>query len=298
MSHARLTLLGPPLVALVGLCLTAAVVPDAPIFPGAPVRTFLDAGFAGASTWFALRLVDVAEQAASGRVVRGGETSQHARSALTRIRLGRNLAAVAVAVVGIVAAIAAFDGVETAGASLLASAGLATVVVGFAAQRVLGAVLAGATLALTEPVRLDDLVEIDGHAGWVEQLTITHAVVRLWDQRRLVVPITYFLEQPFENWTRSGDGPTCAFDLEVDPRVPIRSLRAALAEAVGGASQWDRTTCALSVHALDRARATIRVHIGANALGELSELRNVVREALLAFLQREHPEGFLRPDVR
>jgi small-conductance mechanosensitive channel len=248
-------------------------------------------GVVAAATCVGVRLVDRAERWVVAHGAFDG-TSGAGRSLHTRARLGRNLGAVLVVCVGLVAAVASFEGARTIGASLAASAGIATLVLGFAAQRVLGAILAGVAIAATEPVRIDDVVVVEGEGGWVDEITLTHVVVRLWDQRRLVVPIAWFLEQPFQNWTRHDAGLVAALELKLDPRIPVAGVRAELDAILERCAEWDGRVRKLQVCDLDRGQMTLRIQAGARHPDGMSDLCGTIREELLRFLQQEHPDAF------
>jgi small-conductance mechanosensitive channel len=180
------------------------------------------------------------------------------------------------------------------GAGLLASAGVATLVLATAAKSTAGNFLAGLQIALTEPIRLDDVVIVEGEWGKIEEITTTYVVIRIWDLRRLVVPLTYFIEKPFQNWTRrSSDLLGTAF-LYVDYSVPVDELRYEFTRVLEAFPLWDRRVNALQVTDLSQQTMEIRCLAGARNSNELFDLRCVIREQMIAFIQRSYPEAFPR----
>ena len=157
----------------------------------------------------------------------------------TQSQILRRVAQVIIVIAGLVSAIMTFPSVQFAMGSLLASAGLASVIAGMAARSMLGNVFAGLQLATTDAIRVDDIVVVDDEQGTIEEITLTYVVMRTWDDRRLILPSTHFTENPFANWTRGGSQATGSFTLDLDWRVPIASLRAELARLVAASPAWD-----------------------------------------------------------
>ena len=170
------------------------------------------------------------------------------------------------------------------------------VILGFAAQRVLGNLLAGIQIALSQPIRLDDAVIVEGEFGNVEELTLTYVVLRLWDQRRLVLPITYFIEKPFQNWTRSNSDLLGTVFIWVDYSMPIDTLRAAYERIVKASPLWDGRVCALQVFELTERGVQLRGLVSARNSGDAWDLRAHVREAMLTYLHQHHPQAL--PQLR
>jgi hypothetical protein len=187
-----------------------------------------------------------------------------------------------------------FDQVRQIGATILASAGLAGVVLGFAAQRSLGLLLAGFQIALTQPIRIDDAVIVEGEFGNIEEITLTYVVVKLWDQRRLIVPITYFLDKPFQNWTRTSVELLGTVELWVDYNFPVEALRARLTSILNASKFWDRRVNVLQVTDVREHTVQVRALVSAADAGKAFDLRCEIREGLLKFLQQEHPESLPR----
>ena len=183
------------------------------------------------------------------------------------------------------------------GAGLLASAGLASLVLATAAKSSASNLLAGIQIALTEPIRLDDVVIVEGEYGKVEEITTTYVVVALWDYRRLILPLTYFIEKPFQNWTREHSDLMGTAFLYVDYSVPVEALRTEFFRLLGDAPQWDRKIKALQVTILSERAMEIRCLMSAKSAPDAFDLRCIVREGMIAFIQRAYPEAFPRTRI-
>jgi small-conductance mechanosensitive channel len=219
------------------------------------------------------------------------------RGTATQLRVLRRVLHVAVGLVAIALMLMQFDVVRSVGVSLLASAGLAGIVIGFAAQRTFGSLIAGIQLSFTQPIRLGDAVVIEGQFGTIEEVTLTYVVVRIWDERRLVVPMTRFLEHPFENWTKSSAQLHGTVFLHADWSVPIEPLRAELARVLEGHPDWDGRTKLVHVTDAKVNALEIRILVSASNADKLARLRFDVRERLVRWLQ-ERDGGRHLPRVR
>jgi len=178
------------------------------------------------------------------------------------------------------------------GSGLLASAGIATLVLASAAKSTASNFLAGLQIALTEPIRIDDVVVVEGEWGRIEEITSSYVVVRIWDLRRLIVPLTYFIENPFQNWTReSADILGTAF-LYVDYSIPVEELREQLNAIVHPAPQWDQKVCVLQVTNLTDRSMEIRCLVSTRNSGDGFDLRCLIREKMIAWIKQNHPNAF------
>jgi small-conductance mechanosensitive channel len=199
-----------------------------------------------------------------------------------------------VVLIGVASALMQFPSVRQFGASLLASAGLAGLAAGIAARPVLANLIAGLQIGLSQPLRLDDVVIIQGEWGRIEEITMTYVVVRIWDERRLVVPLQWIIENPFQNWTRTSAQLLGTVLLWVDYRVPLAPLRAALEAACKAAPEWDGRLASLQVVDTSERAMQVRCLVSAADAGKAWDLRCRVRERLIDFLQREHPDALPR----
>lgn len=220
--------------------------------------------------------------------------NREARAVHTQVTVLRKVAVSAIVLFGFAAMLMVFEPVRQIGATMLASAGVAGIVIGFAAQRSLGMLLAGFQIALTQPIRIDDVVIVEGEWGRIEEITLTYVVVSVWDQRRLIVPVTSFLERSFQNWTRTSVELLCTVELFVDYHMPVDTLRQELTRILGKSKYWDGRVNVLQVTDVREQAVLLRALMSAGNAGAAWDLRCEVREGLLLFLQREHPEALPR----
>jgi small-conductance mechanosensitive channel len=214
-----------------------------------------------------------------------------ARQMQTRLDLLRRIVAAAVVIVAGSAILMTFPSIRHLGTSLLASAGLVGLVVGMAARPALSNLIAGVQLALTEPIRIDDVVIVEGEWGWIEEILTSYVVVRVWDLRRLVVPLTYFIEHPFQNWTRRTADILGTVFVYVDYKVPVEEVRNALRPILESSGKWDGKVWGLQVTNTSDRTMELRALMSAPDSGTAWDLRCYVREKLIEFLQQKYPES-------
>jgi small-conductance mechanosensitive channel len=187
-----------------------------------------------------------------------------------------------------------FESVRQYGVSLFASAGVAGLIAGLAARPVLTNLFAGIQIAMTQPIRIEDAVIVEKEWGWVEEITTTYVVVRLWDLRRMIVPLSYFIEKPFQNWTREGSAIIGSVLLYLDYSAPIDRIRQKAAEIASQSSLWDRKVNNVQVTDCKDSTIEVRVLVSATAAPAVWDLRCELREKLIAWLQQEHPGALPR----
>lgn len=244
--------------------------------------------------WLCVRLTYVAEDLLVGRFDMAARDNLLARRVHTQAVVLRRVVTVVVAIVAVAIMLFTFSEVRVVGASVLASAGIAGLVLGFAAQSTLANLMAGIQIALAEPIRLDDVVVVEGEWGRIEEITFTYVVVRIWDERRLVLPISYFAKTPFENWTRTQAAILGTVHLYVDYTVPVDDVRRELERVVRGSDLWDGRLVVLQVtHATDRA-VELRALVSAADSSAAWDLRCLVRERLIDYVRRTHPGSLPR----
>jgi small-conductance mechanosensitive channel len=212
----------------------------------------------------------------------------------TSAQMLRRLLIFAIMVVGIGATLMAFQPVRQIGTGLLASAGIAGVITGFAAQKSLSTIIAGLQVAIMQPMRIEDVVIVEGEWGTIEEITLTYVVIRVWDWRRLIVPITYFLEKPFQNWTRNSSDLMGAVFLYVDFLIPVQKIREETKRIVEASKLWDQRVFAFQVTDFSSNSVEIRILASARTSPELFDLRCEIREKILSFLQDRYPSAFPR----
>jgi small-conductance mechanosensitive channel len=216
--------------------------------------------------------------------------NQAARRIHTQTRVLARSVNVLIILIGTGMALMTLPLLRQIGTSLLASAGVAGLVVGFAAKPVLGHLLAGMQLAISQPIRLDDVVIVENEWGQIEEITGTYVVVRIWDQRRMIVPLQWFIEHPFQNWTRSSADLLGAVTIWVDYRMPLEPLRAEAQRLCHGLEEWDGRVCVVQVTDANERAMQVRVLVSASDAGRTFDLRCKVREGLLDFVQRAYPD--------
>lgn len=220
-----------------------------------------------------------------------------ARKAVTQVRVLKRVFNVTIIVLTAGFALMTFQSVRQFGISIFASAGAAGIVLGLAARPVLGNLIAGIQIALTQPIRIDDAVVMEGEWGWIEELTATYVVVRLWDRRRLIVPLSYVLEKPFQNWTRSSASIIGTVMLYLDYAAPIDSIRAKATEIVAASALWDRDVVNLQVTDAKDDTIEVRILVSAENSPKAWDLRCEVREKILAFIRAEIPRALPRQRI-
>ena len=217
-----------------------------------------------------------------------------ARKSATRLDVVRRIWVVAVGVVTVAAALTLIPGVKQFGVSLFASAGIAGIAVGIAARPMLSNLIAGLQIAFTQPIRLDDAVVLEDEWGWIEEIGLFYVVVRIWDWRRLIVPLSYFIEQPFQNWTRKSASIIGSVFWSVDYRAPIADMREKLTDICKDTPLWDGNVVNLQVTDADGTTIRIRALASAKNSPDAWDLRCHIREKMIVWLQEKHPEALPR----
>ena len=214
-----------------------------------------------------------------------------ARQVGTRVSILARVTNIAVVIVGIAIALMTFPSIRAIGTGLLASAGAAGIVIGLAARPLFENLIAGIQLALTEPIRLDDVIVVNGYWGRIEEIRSTFVIIRVWDLRRLVVPLSWFIQNPFENWTRSTANLIGEVTLFADWTLDVEALRAAVPELLARTPLWDgRVQNCQVIDATDRA-IQVRILVSARNSGDLWDLRCFAREAIVGYLRDKQPHA-------
>jgi small-conductance mechanosensitive channel len=224
------------------------------------------------------------------------EDNLQARRIATQTRVLSRSAMVVVLIAGIAMGLMTFPGARQLGASLLASAGVLGIIGGLAARPVFANLIAGVQLALAQPIRIDDVLIVNGEWGRVEEITGTYVVLKIWDERRMIVPLQWFIENPFQNWTRTGANLLGTVFLYLDYATPIEPLRAEAERLVKTFPEWDGRVFAVQVTDAKERTIEVRVLVSSSNSGRSFDLRCKMREALLAFLARDYPQSL--PMVR
>jgi small-conductance mechanosensitive channel len=228
------------------------------------------------------------------------EDNLKARKIYTQTHIIKRIIAVIIIIVAVALILLGFDSFRQIGAGILASAGLAGLVIGFAAQKIIGNFLAGIQIAFAQPIRVDDVVIVENEWGWIEEITLTYVVVRIWDLRRLVVPISYFIERPFQNWTRVSADLLGTVFVYTDYTVPVNEIREELERIAKNSDKWDGKVCGLQVTNATEQTMELRALVSAADSSKAWDLRCEVREKLIEFIQNKYPEALpkTRAEIR
>lgn len=270
----------------------------APVTPlSAVVDRVLTIGTIALVAWLVVEAVDFAFAAALIRYPINVENNRVARRARTQLEFLQRLSLVVIVIVAVSVALLTFPQMQAVGASLLASAGIASIVAGLAAQSTLANVFAGFQITFNDAIRVDDIVIVEGEWGRIEEITLTYVVVRIWDDRRLVVPSTHFTTQAFENWTRTGSELLGSVEFDVDWRVSTSGMRDRLTEILDESPLWDKRVSVLQVLDATGGLIRVRILISAGDAGALFDLRAYVREQIVDWVRTVNPAAIPRTRV-
>lgn len=247
-----------------------------------------------AVAWLLWRTILMIEDLLVSRFHIDAADNLRARKIQTQIRGIRNIAAFLLWVLAGALALTTFETVRQFGVTLLASAGVAGIIIGFAAQRSISTIIAGIQIAMTQPIRVDDVVIVEGEWGRIEEITLTYVVIKIWDLRRLIVPINYFIEKPFQNWTRTEAELLGSVFIDTDYSVPVDALRDELDRILDGNPRWDGEVKSVVVTEAGSRTMQIRALVSAANSGDAWDLRCEVREKLIAFLREDYPGSLPR----
>ena len=265
---------------------------DAAISPGilGGIQQGLSIAIIVLATAFVIRLITALVDVVAKHNPINETDNLQARSVQTKVRVLSRIAMLIIGVLGIGSVLMTFPNVRQVGASLLASAGVAGIAVGFAARSVLANLIAGIQIALTQPIRIDDVLIVEGEWGRVEVITETYVVIKIWDERRLVVPLEYFIQKPFQNWTRNSSELIGSVFFWVDYRMPVPPLREKVKELVAADPDWDQRVVALQVTDVSEHAMQLRALASAADASKAWDLRCRLREGLIAYMQESYPD--------
>jgi small-conductance mechanosensitive channel len=245
----------------------------------------------GATAWGIVALILLGTDYAKGSHSTAGEDNLRFRQLETRVDILSRVAVTVVVIIAAATCLMTFPAVRAIGATLLASAGLAGLAVGLATRPLLENLVAGVQIALTQPIRIDDVVIVETEFGRVEEITATYVVVALWDRRRMILPLTYFIDKPFQNWTRRSSDLLGSVMLYTDYSMPVDAVRAELDAVLPESPLWDGNVKGVQVTDTDAQGMQIRILVSARNAGNLFDLRCFVREKLIAFMQQHYPQA-------
>jgi small-conductance mechanosensitive channel len=270
-----------------------------PAWAASPANHVVEISYIVALTWLASAFIEIIYAIVDHRLPANIQDDVRARRTRTQVQLLRQIVIGLVFFLGFAAILMTFPSIRSLGAGLFASAGVAGLVLGMAARPTLGNLIAGIQIALTEPIRIDDAVVVEGEFGRVVEVNTTYVVIRLWDLRHLIVPISHFIEKPFQNWTRYSSELIGAVFLYVDYTVPVAALREEYKSILESSPLWDGKTMAVQVTDAKESTMQIRFLMSAANASSTFDLRCYVREKIIDYLQKQHPAALprMRADV-
>jgi len=245
-------------------------------------------------TWFIVVAIRIAKNQFLKQFDVNTANNLRARKFYTQFNIIERIAIFVVVLFALGIALMTFDGVEEIGVSILTSAGIAGIVLGLSAQKVLGTIFAGIQIAIAQPIRIDDVVIVEGEWGRIEEIKLTYVVVKIWDKRRLVLPTTYFIEQPFQNWTRNSSDILGTVYIYTDFYLPIDKLREELTRLLNSTELWDRKVNVIQVTNVTEKTMELRALMSAKDASTAWDLRVFVRENLLRFIRENYPDSLPR----
>lgn len=245
-------------------------------------------------SWLIIKTISVLQDYITSRFDIDATDNLAARKIHTQFRVIKRIAVVLIGILALGTILMTFDQVRHLGKTILASAGIIGIVVGMAAQKTIGNLIAGLQIAFTQPVRVDDVVIVESEWGRIEEITLTYVVVKIWDLRRLIVPITYFIEKPFQNWTRTSADILGTVFIYVDHTVSADAVREQLQEILKNSGLWDGKVCVLQVTNTTERTVELRALMSAPDASNAWNLRCHVREKLIEWLQKNYPNALPR----
>ncbi len=275
-----------PLIAIL------SILPGLPLPPGlmSALEHIVGLGLIAATAWLAILVVQIASDFLTSRYRIDVADNLVARRIQTQFQLLRRIVIILVVVLAVAGGLMTFPAIKHIGMSILASAGLASLVVGMAMKGTLSNLIAGVQIAFAQPFRLEDAVVIEGEWGWIEEIGTMYVVVRLWDLRRLVLPLSYFLDHPFQNWTRSSADLLGSTFLYVDYSAPLDAIREELRRICESTPLWNRKVCVLQVSDSSEHTMQLRALMDVRNSSDAWDIRCLVREKLIDFLQKNYPQ--------
>jgi len=287
-----------PLRALLPVVVLLPALPLLRFPPGVTgiLRQAIWIGIIAAGAWLILRVLTIVKNLILRQYRVDAKDNLEARRMYTQLGVIERILKVLTFFLALTFICLTFEKVREIGFSLLASAGVISIILGFSAQKSLATLFAGIQIALTQPIRIEDVVIVENEWGWIEEITLTYVVVKIWDQRRLVVPISYFIEKPFQNWTRTTAEMLGTVYLYADYTLPVQAVREELQKILESTPLWDKRVSVLQVTNANERTVELRALMSAEDSPTAWSLRCLVREKLIEFLKRRFPQHL--PQVR
>jgi small-conductance mechanosensitive channel len=304
LAHRRQTVLGQSLVKhcqrptlwIFPLLGVLCVLPEMPLSPNLmmSLQHITSLGLIASIAWFAIVVVQIASDLLENRYRIDVDDNLVARRVRTQFQMVQRIAVFLVSVVALAIMLMTFPTIKHIGVSILASAGVASLIVGLAMKDTIANLIAGVQIAFAQPFRIGDAVVVENEWGWIEEIGIMYVVVRIWDLRRLVLPLSYFLEHPFQNWTRTSADLLGSTYLYADYTVPVDPLREELRRICASTPLWAGKVCVLQVSDATERTMQLRALMDARNSTDAWDLRCLVREKLIDFIQKNYPGGLPR----
>lgn len=247
--------------------------------------------FIFATTWLVLNIIKLLKHHILDKYDVSESNNLKARKVQTQFNILERIIIFIIIVLATGMALMSFEGIREIGVSIFASAGVAGIIIGFSAQKMIGTIIAGIQIAIAQPIKLDDVVIVEGEWGRIEEINLTYVVVKIWDKRRLILPTTYFIDQPFQNWTKTSADILGTVFLYTDYKVPFQALRDELTRILNETDLWDGEVNNIQVTDSKADYVEIRALMSAQDSSTAWELRVLVREKLITFLQQQYPES-------
>ncbi len=248
-------------------------------------------------SWISIEVVGILKTRLLKKYDITNEDNLKSRKLITQINLLEKVIVFIIILTSVGLILFSIESIKEIGIGIFASAGVVGIIIGLSAQKIMGALLAGIQIAITQPFRVDDAVVVENEWGWIEEINLTYVVVRIWDKRRLVLPSTYFLEKPFQNWTRTTADIIGTVFIYTDYTVPIEPLRKELTRLLNNCDLWDKNVNVLQVTDSTPKAMEIRILVSAKNSPTAWDLRVFIREKMIEFIQKNYPENLPRTRI-
>jgi len=249
------------------------------------------------SSWILIEFIKILKNRLLDRFNIETENNLRYRKLHTQVNLLEKVIVFIIVVITIGLVLISVESIREIGVGVFASAGVVGIIVGLSAQKIVGAVLAGIQIAITQPFRIDDAVVVEGEWGWIEEVNLTYVVIRIWDKRRLVLPSSYFLEKPFQNWTRTTADIMGTVFIYTDYNVPLEELRQEMTRLLESSEYWDGKVNVIQVTDAKENYMELRLLVSSNSSPNAWELRVFIREKMIEFLQKNYPNSFAKTRI-
>ncbi len=246
------------------------------------------------SSWIVIEFIKILKRRLLAKYDINIENNLRYRKLHTQVNLLEKVIVFIIIVITIGLMLISVESIREIGVGVFASAGVVGIIVGLSARKMVGAVLAGIQIAIAQPFRIDDTVVVEGEWGWIEEVNLTYVVVRIWDKRRLVLPSSYFLEKPFQNWTRTTADIMGTVFLYTDYNIPLDKLRAELTRLLESSEYWDGKVNVIQVTDAKENYMELRILVSANTSPKAWELRVFIREKMIEYIQKNYPGSFAK----